>query len=136
MKKKNVSIKQFYFQNIQFSDVKLLQSPGQMLFVCIVKLQFLAQFPVDHIPNPVVSSFYSFCTNLLHSLIMGLVVSSLSSHDLNLLFCCILSIFALISSSSCRVASTDIPDPLSPLFLIVHRSSYTATYLPSLKPSN
>ena len=25
------------------------------------------------------------------------------------------------SSSSCRAASTDIPDPLSPLFLIVHR---------------
>ena len=26
-----------------------------------------------------------------------------------------------ISSSSCRTGSTDIPDPLSPLFPIVHR---------------
>ena len=39
---------------------------------------------------------YSFCANLLHSLIMGLIVSSLSSHSLHLLFCCILSILALI----------------------------------------
>ena len=29
--------------------------------------------------------------------------------------------FLYISSSSCRAASTDIPDPLSPLFPIVHR---------------
>ena len=40
---------------------------------------------------------YSFCTNLLHSLIMQLMVSSLSPHSLHLLFCCVLSILALIS---------------------------------------
>ena len=39
---------------------------------------------------------YSFCANLLHSLIMWLMVSSLSLHSLLLLFCCILSILALI----------------------------------------
>ena len=33
---------------------------------------------------------YSFCANLLHSLIMWLIVSSLSSHSLHLLFCCVL----------------------------------------------
>ena len=39
---------------------------------------------------------YSFCANLLHSLIMWLMISSLSPHSLHLLFCCVLSIFALI----------------------------------------
>ena len=39
---------------------------------------------------------YSFCANLLHSLIMWLVVSSLSPHSLHLLFCCVLSILLLI----------------------------------------
>ena len=39
---------------------------------------------------------YSFCANLLHSLIMWLTVSSLSPHSLHLLFCCVLSILALI----------------------------------------
>ena len=41
-------------------------------------------------------ALYSFYSNLLHSLIMWLLVSSLSPHSLNLLFCCVLSIFALI----------------------------------------
>ena len=39
---------------------------------------------------------YSFCANFMHSLIMWLRVSSLSPHSLHLLFCCVLSIFALI----------------------------------------
>ena len=39
---------------------------------------------------------YFFYANLLQSLIMRLVVSSLSSHNLSLLFCCVLCIFALI----------------------------------------
>ena len=41
-------------------------------------------------------ALYSFCANLLHSLIMWLIVSSLSPHSLRLLFCCLFSIFALI----------------------------------------
>ena len=36
------------------------------------------------------------CANLLHSLIMWLMVSSLSPHSLHLLFCWVLSILALI----------------------------------------
>ena len=39
---------------------------------------------------------YSFHANLLHSLITWLIISSLSSHNLHLLFCCVLSILALI----------------------------------------
>ena len=39
---------------------------------------------------------YYFCANLLHSLIMWLMVSSLSLHSIHLLFCCVLSILALI----------------------------------------
>ena len=39
---------------------------------------------------------YSFWANLLHSLIMWLMVSSLSPHNLHLFFCCVLSILALI----------------------------------------
>ena len=38
---------------------------------------------------------YSFCAYLLLSLIRWLIVSSLSLHNLHLLFCCVLSIFAL-----------------------------------------
>ena len=41
-------------------------------------------------------ALYYFCANLLHSLIMWLMVSSLSLHSLHLLFCCVLSILALI----------------------------------------
>ena len=50
------------------------------------------------IPLPTQSclALYSFCANLLHSLIMWLMVSSLSPHSLHLLFCCVLSILAFI----------------------------------------
>ena len=39
---------------------------------------------------------YSFCANLQHSLIMRLMVSSLSPHNLHLLFRCVLSILVLM----------------------------------------
>ena len=39
---------------------------------------------------------YSFCANLLHSLTICLIVSSWSPHNEHLLFCCVLSILALI----------------------------------------
>ena len=39
---------------------------------------------------------YSFCANLLHSLIMWLMVSSPSLHIRHLLFCCVFSILVLI----------------------------------------
>ena len=38
---------------------------------------------------------YSFCVNLLHLLIIWLIFSSQSLHNLHLLFCWILAIFAL-----------------------------------------
>ena len=54
---------------------------------------------------------YSFCANLLHSLIMWLMVSSLSPHSLHLLFCCVLSILALIwlvlTTLSCAAIGRD-----------------------------
>ena len=48
------------------------------------------------LPNQSCLALYSFCANLLHSLIMWLMVSSLSPHSLHLLFCYVLSIIALI----------------------------------------
>ena len=56
----------------------------------IVKFRFLAQFQEDHLLPPFQSCLllYSFCTSLLHSHIIWLMVSSLSAHNLNWLFCC------------------------------------------------
>ena len=48
------------------------------------------------LPTQSCLALYSFCANLMHSLIMWLIVSSLSPHGLHLLFCWILSILALI----------------------------------------
>ena len=48
------------------------------------------------LPTQSCLALYSFCANLLHSLIMWLMVSSLSPHSLHLLFSCVLSILALI----------------------------------------
>ena len=39
---------------------------------------------------------HCFCANLLHSLIMWLIVSPLTPHNLHLLFCCMLYILAFI----------------------------------------
>ena len=38
---------------------------------------------------------YTFCVNLLHSLIIRLIISSLSPQNLHLQFCCVLSILVL-----------------------------------------
>ena len=64
-------------------------------FIRMIKFKYLAQFPVDPFPHRVVSSFIVFYASLLHPLIMWLIVSSLSSHNIHLLFCCVLPIFAL-----------------------------------------
>ena len=58
-------------------------------FLRMVKFKLLAQLPVDYFPHFTQSCLvlYSFCANLLHSLIMWLMVSSLSPHNLHLLFC-------------------------------------------------
>ena len=67
-----------------------------ILLVRMVKFKFLAQFPVDHIPHAFVFSLIlSFFANPLYSLITWLSISSLSPHNLQSLFCCVLSIFTL-----------------------------------------
>ena len=48
------------------------------------------------LPTQSCLALYSRCANLLHSLIIWLMVSSLSPHSLHLLFCWVLSILALI----------------------------------------
>ena len=71
-------------------------------FVCIlltsvVKVQFFAHFPVDHLSYPVMTRFELLCVSLLYSLIIGFIgFFFLSPHNLHLQFCCVLSIFALI----------------------------------------
>ena len=62
-------------------------------FVCMVELKFPAHIPV---PTQSCLALYFFCANLLHLVIMWLIVSSLSPHSLHSLFCCVLSILALI----------------------------------------
>ena len=68
--------------------------------LCIYHLFVWSNWNFLHIPKwitwPTQSclALYSFCANLLHSLIMWLIVSSPQSLDL--LFCCVLSILALI----------------------------------------
>ena len=46
-------------------------------------------------PTKLCLVLYSFYVNLLHLLIIWLIVSSHSPHNQHLLFCCVLSIFAL-----------------------------------------
>ena len=58
-------------------------------FCRMVSFQFLAQFPEDLFPQPVDSSLVVFLITLLT---IWLIVSSLSHHNLYLLFCCVLSI--------------------------------------------
>ena len=65
--------------------------------LCMYDLFVLSNLNFLHISQWITLPTQS-CTlsNLLHLLIMWLIVSSLSPHHLHLLFCCILSIFALI----------------------------------------
>ena len=70
--------------------------------LCIYHLFVWSNWNSQHIslwitlPTQSCLALYSFCANLLHSLIMWLIVSSLSPHSLHLLFCFVLSILALI----------------------------------------
>ena len=65
------------------------------LFVCS-NFNFLHNSHWITLPTQWCLVLYSFCTNWLHSLNMWLIVSSLSLHNQRLLFCCVLSILALI----------------------------------------
>ena len=70
-------------------------------------------------------ALYSFCANLLHSLIIWLIVSSLSLHNLYLLFCQVLSILTLIwwvlMALFCAAIRSDLVSLLKfPFFSHVH----------------
>ena len=66
-------------------------------FVLMTKCKFLAKLPVDNLIHPVVSRLLLILWYFFkHSIIMWLMVSSLSPHNLHLLFCCGLSILTLI----------------------------------------
>ena len=70
--------------------------------LCIYHLFVWSNFKFLHnsqwitLPTQSCLVLYSFCANLLHTLIMWLIVSYLSPHNLHLLFCYSLSILALI----------------------------------------
>ena len=72
--------------------------------LCIYHLFVWSNFNFLHnsqwitFPTQLSLVLYSPWANLLHSLIMWLIVSSLSPYNLHLLFCCVLSIFAFTSS--------------------------------------
>ena len=87
----------FVSQNLkEFWASHFLEFEFCIPFVHMVKFELFAQFPVDHLPHPVVYIvLYSFCATSLHSLIMWSVVSSLSLNNLHLLFYCVLSTLAL-----------------------------------------
>ena len=65
------------------------------LFVWL-NFNFLHNSQWTTLPTQSCLVLYSFCANLLHSLIMWLMVSSLWLHYIHLLFYCVLSILALI----------------------------------------
>ena len=67
-------------------------------FLVWSKLKFLHISLWTTLPTQSCLVLYSFCANLLHSLIMWLVFSSLSPHSLHLLFYWVLSILVLIWS--------------------------------------
>ena len=75
------------FVRLIFRDIFLVV---HIPFVNMVKFQFLAQFPVDHLSIQLCLVLYSLCGNLLHSLIMWLMVLYLLSYNLHLLFCYVL----------------------------------------------
>ena len=67
--------------------------------LCIYHLFIWSNFNFLHNSPWITLSYlvlYYFCVNLLHSLIMWSIVSSLSPHNQHLLFCGVLSILALI----------------------------------------
>ena len=69
--------------------------------LCMYHLVVWSSFNLLHnsqwitFPTQLCPVLYSFSTNLLHSLIMWLIVSSQSPHNQHLSFCCVRSFFAL-----------------------------------------
>ena len=81
------------------SKVCVCLSAGRILIcantICSYgQIKILAQFPVDQAPpTQLCQDLDSFCANLLHLLIIWLIVSPLSQHNLHWLFCCPLFLF-------------------------------------------
>ena len=81
-------------------EICVSHSPGQILGCAHTIWSyrqisiFFLQFSVNHFPTQSCLVLCSFCANFLHSLIVWVIVSSLSPHNLHLLFCCVLSILA------------------------------------------
>ena len=114
--------------------VRLIFRAVHIPFVCMVKFKIVAQFPVDHLANPFVSSL---CGNLLHSVIMRLIFSSLSPHYLCLLFCCILSILVLtqliiIALFCTPIKKNSVSHLRFPFRLFVAWNIHTVVFLPIL----
>ena len=73
-----------FYLKISVNSVRLIRADsGLCIYHLMVRsnFNFPAQFPVDNLPHLVVSSLVLFCASFLHSLIMWLIVSSLSSHN-------------------------------------------------------
>ena len=70
----------------------MLGSAYTNLFVW-TNLNFLHISQLITLPTQSCLEFYSFCANLLHSLIMSLIVSPVFTRSLYLIFCCVLSSF-------------------------------------------
>ena len=122
-------ILRFLFVSQNPSEICESHSPGRIPgweYTTCVYDQIPTSCPI-HSRSPCPPGHFSpstLSTRLRHSLLIGFIFSFQSVLNLHLLFYCVFSIFALTSSSSsssCRAGSTDIPDPLSPLFPIVHR---------------
>ena len=93
-------------------------SPVRLQFWNTVSLQLLPGPPRLRLLVPVrVQSMSQI--NLFNHFLIIIIIRYLKSNS------CVQVIYftleVLISSSSCRAASTDIPDPLSPLLPIIHR---------------
>ena len=94
-------------------------------------LNFLHIFQWITLPTQSCLSLYSFCSSLLHSLIMQLMVSSLSPQSLHLLFCCVLSILALIWLVPYQIVTPALVDGLL-LEYEGQKVSFNSRILPSI----
>ena len=87
----HISISWWFFTGV-WVTASLRKSPaGLCIYYLLVwsNSNFLRISQWITLPTQACLALYSFCANLLHSLIMWLIVSSLSLHSLHLLFCCV-----------------------------------------------
>ena len=102
----------FQFYSVVSRDSKVDNFASSLFLLIIIRSGLLAEIRWSAcMSNKSCLVLYSFCANLLHSLIMWLMVSSLSPHSLPLLFCCVISILAwiwlVLTALSCAVIRRD-----------------------------